>query len=516
MWHFVVRQKKFFSLILFSLFPLTMLWIAAHFNLPRASLLIYPDPDGYYLTNSLRVAAGMGGHFSDHPGIPLYSFGGLVVKLKHILFSEGQADLIRDVLANPHRYFSPIAYSLILINAISLVSLCFYYFKRGASHLSLLIFQLLFFLSPFPLLVLGRFAPEAVFISISCLLGWCLTEESAKKYWAPATGLAVSVKLHWLSWATGFFFMGNNKKRLNSVFIALLVFFSFYLLLSRERILPSFVWMGEMFGQRDVYVQSSGYWGFLPWETIRAKFQEIFSVEQNFLPIFYCLVLIALFVAIHSKITGKLTEQAKLFFLFPSIFILGVLVISKKPTQVYYLLPVILLAPHAFIHFYLYTKKLRPLVLIFGLFFVYRAYLVNYPIFTNHIETVVKPQLAQEVELADIRKKNPTCLLLTWEYAPAIEVALDMGNIATDRAFTNQLFDLYPNYLASLPQLSAIRSFRSHIFFDPSYYKKKYCFIYVFMRGWEVGSPPNLSFILAQKNQVMSGRFSAFLYNPPL
>lgn len=213
-----MNNKLKYSLLL--ILPV-LLFISAHILkvVQGPYYLNFYDPSYVYLINSLNLSQlnGYGvGHF-DHPGTTVQVLGAIGIKIFY-LFSNGNQDVVTDVLSRPESYLFFLNKLFVFLNCIVLFFLGFFTFKITGNILLSILIQLSPFVSTEIFYGLIIVTPENILIFflllfISSLVYYLFRVD-------PENGIPVKLMILW-----GIICGGGLVTKLNFVPVILIPFF---------------------------------------------------------------------------------------------------------------------------------------------------------------------------------------------------------------------------------------------------------------------------------------------------
>ncbi len=129
------RNKLFQYSIL--LLPLFFLWLGFNVELAKFG----NDPNYVYLVNSTALCDGVGVGYIDHPGTTVMQIGAVTIGVTHLLNNPENQTLVEHVLKDSHLFIFSIRNVLMILNALVLLLLGWFTYKKTRSVWAALLLQ---------------------------------------------------------------------------------------------------------------------------------------------------------------------------------------------------------------------------------------------------------------------------------------------------------------------------------------------------------------------------------------
>ncbi len=360
-----MKKLNYNKLLLFIL-PLTL--IAYGYYL-KGSIYCYSlqtiDPEYCYLINGLNLAHLSFPWHLDHPGTPLQILSAMVIRVVH-LFRLGSLDM--DLFQNPDFYINAINYTIIYLQAVTLLFVGLFFFRFTKNIFSSIFIQLSPFIST-GIAVQARVMVEqleiiAALFLISAVI-WFLYSDQSKRnkgfidkfviVFAIIIGFGTSIKILFAPLILIPFILVEGYKKKISLSILSLVSFSAFAFPIFNRWVYFRDWIEKLFIHSGHY--GAGNANFVDKHLFIKNLNTVFHKELLF-PITILLMVTALVIyyipSVQKKFKNTSYFRALLGF---TVSTLIIVVVICKQFKYFYLTPAIILVPfELFLIYSIYFK----------------------------------------------------------------------------------------------------------------------------------------------------------------
>lgn len=395
------------------------------------------DPEFPYLVNGLNCAQARFnfiGHF-DHPGTPFQVFNGFVIKITHII--TGKGNIAQDVFARPEFYMKTISAALFLIQAILILTVGLFGFRRKIPFWQIAILQAGFLFSSELIWLFIRVTPDRFFMIVGLIfilvyLKHGYENRSSRKFalWSGVVmALGFATKFNFLPLLVlPLLFINTNKNRLIYAGSGIVSFFIFIApIINRFGDFRRFI-LG-IFNHDGLY--GGGDSNVLNVQKMMNSLGEIIRLNPDLLLLIIALIAL-IFIAIRERKEG-MKEFAWLFAGFLFIIAIQILMVSKHFKN-YYLAPTIVFYGFIFFIVSLFLskiiKKKNHLVIassILPLLFIIYTLGKVIPDRNMISKQIVQSEKIRNFVDTNVSKKDYWFVEPTWEGAPFVENAIVYG-----------------------------------------------------------------------------------------
>jgi len=452
-----LKQNKFlqFSILLF---PIFFLWLGFNVELAKFG----NDPNYVYLVNSTALCDGFGVGYIDHPGTTVMQIGAITIGITHLLINPENETLVRHVFKDSHLFILSIRNVLMILNAIIILLLGWFAFKKIRSVWVAILLQGSTLITAITLdHIFTKIAPEPFLFFLTAIFVmmvlWFYTEKNKNSWkfviaFSLLVGAGLATKATFLPLAIfPFIVLPTLKKKL--IYLA--------------GIIPSFVLFTIPIIQeyKDMYywfrglISHSGKYGHGEKDLIdlTTYLPNILKILVNN-PIFGIVIgmgiLLVLFYVIQNFRKKKKIDwdiQILTGLIVSSGF--GVLLVAKQYNGNHYLIPILLLTGISLFFVlnillrFKFSKSIKKLIL---------------PIIVIALIAFVGWKQPSKMNYVDYgyritnEEMDSTNAMLTRDYAEYTKIyyypfslnkysALNFGDVYTNRRMLPQLKELYPN-----------------------------------------------------------------------